>query len=70
MSLATVYTRLGCPYCQAAMEDLAKRGVEYREIVVPGNPEAEAELAELTKGESIVPVIVEDDRVQVGFGGG
>jgi glutaredoxin len=52
------------------MEDLAKRGVDYREIVVPGNPEAEAELRKLTKGENTVPVIVEDDRIQIGFGGG
>ena len=70
MSPATIYTRPGCAFCQAAREDLTSRGVEYNEISVPGNPEAEAELARLTNGDNIVPVIVEGDKVQVGFGGG
>ncbi len=70
MSSAIIYTRPGCAFCQAAREDLARRGVEYSEISVPDNPEAKLELARLTNGENTVPVIVEGDKVQIGFGGG
>ena len=70
MPSVTIYTKPGCPFCEAAMEDLRSKGIEYEDISGPGNSEALAELARLTKGENIVPVIVDGDRVEVGFGGG
>ena len=47
------------------------RGVEYDEIDVTTTPGAQEQLAELTCGSMIVPVIVEEDgAVQVAAGGG
>jgi len=67
---ATIYTKVGCPYCAAAKADLRVREVEYDEIDVHSTPGAMEKLAELTAGQMIVPVLVEDGDVRVGFGGG
>ena len=65
-----IYTKPGCPYCAAAKSDLIARGVEYEEIDVYAAPGARDRLAELTQGTMVVPVLVEDGDVHVGFGGG
>ena len=67
---AIIYTSPGCPYCAAAKEELAGRGITYQEISTHNNPKAVAEVMRLTQGEGIVPVVVAGDKVQVGFGGG
>jgi glutaredoxin len=67
--MTTVYTKVGCPYCAAAKDDMRARGEGFAEIDIL-EPGAEAELLKLTKGQRIVPVIVRDGDVQVGFGGG
>jgi glutaredoxin len=67
----TIYTKPGCPYCAAAKQDLEARGVDYDEIDVYLTPGAREELAELTGGMSVVPVVIEDDgEVRVAAGGG
>lgn len=67
----TLYTKPGCPYCTAARNDLVARGVQYEEIDVTTTPGAEEQLAELTFGTMIVPVIVEEDgEVHIAAGGG
>jgi len=66
----TIYTKVGCPYCAAAKADLKERGVDYEEIDVRSTPGALDKLAELTAGQMIVPVLIEDGDVRVGFGGG
>lgn len=66
----TIYTKAGCPYCAAAKADLHERGVAYEEIDVHRTPGGMEKLAELTGGQMIVPVLVEDGEVRVGFGGG
>ena len=65
-----IYTKPGCPYCAAAKNDLIARGVDYDEIDVYATPGARDTLAELTGGSMVVPVLVEDGDVRVGFGGG
>ena len=67
---ATIYTKPGCPYCAAAKADLQARSVDYEEIDVYTSPGAREKLAELTGGRLVVPVLVEDGQVKVGFGGG
>jgi len=64
----TIYIREGCPFCKALKEDLDKRGVKYKEIDVIKNPEFQEELLKLAKRKA-VPVMVEDGKVTVGFGG-
>lgn len=72
MSAAPVllYTRTGCPYCDAKRAELAARGLTVREIDVGVRPQAVAELMKLTGGRRIVPVVVEDGRIAVAPDGG
>jgi len=65
-----LYTRTGCPYCDAKRADLAARGVPVREIDVGERPQAVAELMKLTSGRRIVPVIVDGGRIDVAPDGG
>jgi len=67
----TIYTKPGCPYCAAAKQDLEARGVDYDEIDVYLTPGAREELAELTGGMNVVPVVIEENgEVRVAAGGG
>ncbi len=69
--VTTIYTKPGCPYCAAAKLDLEARSVEYLEIDVYTSPGAREELAELTGGMNVVPVIVEaDGEIRIAAGGG
>ena len=69
MTTARIYTKVGCPYCAAAKEDFRKRGVDFEEIDVHNIPGASEDAQRLQGGSKRVPVIVEDDKVTVGFGG-
>jgi glutaredoxin 3 len=69
MSDVKIYTKVGCPYCAAAKEDFRKRGVAYREVDVHSVPGAAEEAKKYAGGSQRVPVIVEDGKVTVGFGG-
>jgi glutaredoxin len=62
-----MYVKPGCPYCQAAREDLAARGEPAEERDATANPEWKAELMGYTANTGVVPTIVRDDGVQVGF---
>lgn len=66
--VVTIYIKEGCPYSRALKEDLDKKGVKYKEIDVMKNPEFQEELLKLAK-KRVVPVMVEDGKVTVGFGG-
>ena len=66
----TIYTKKGCPYCAAAKKHYDEIGVDFTEIDVNETPGAKDIVLKLTKGEQIVPVIVEDGQVTAGFGGG
>ena len=70
MSDVIIYTKDGCPYCAAAKKHYADKGIKFEEINVHNTPGAKDKLLELSKGQSIVPVIVDKGQVQVGFGGG
>ena len=63
-----IYTKPGCPYCKAAKEDFASRGITYRELDVTLDP-AIREQAIAKAGVASVPVIVKGNDVSVGFGG-
>ena len=63
-----IYIKTGCPYCAAAKEDFEKRGIEFDEINLAEDPLKVSEIVKLSGGRQ-VPVIVEGDKVTVGFGG-
>ena len=65
-----IYTTPGCPICAAAMQDLEEQGISFKEISTEGNPDAIDEIRRLSDGKNIVPIIVSDGEVKVGFGGG
>lgn len=65
-----IYTKPGCPYCAAAKEHYAKEGIPFKEIDVYDVPGAKEEAIKLAGGQAMVPVIVKDGGVEVGFGGG
>jgi glutaredoxin 3 len=65
-----LYTKTGCPYCDAKRAELAARGVLVREINLSERPEAIAELLKVTRGRRIVPVVVEGGRIEIAPGGG
>jgi glutaredoxin 3 len=65
-----LYTTAGCPYSEAAREDLVWRGVDFIEYDVERDPEARGRMLELTGGTRTVPVILEEGKpVQIGWMG-
>ena len=65
-----LYTTVGCPYSEAAREDLEWRGIDFVEYDVEKDQEARARMLELTGGNRTVPVIFEEGKpVQVGWMG-
>jgi len=70
MSDVTIYTKVGCPYCAAAKKHYSDQGVEYTEIDVHSTDGAKEKVVELSGGEKIVPLIIDNGEVKIGFGGG
>ena len=65
-----LYTTAGCPYSDAAREDLEWRGVDFVEYDVEKDREAYERMLEITGGSRTVPVIAEEGKpVQVGWMG-
>jgi glutaredoxin len=63
-----MYVKPGCPYCQAAREDLAGRGEIVEERDATTSDAWKAELMSHTNNRGLVPTLIWDDgRRQVGF---
>jgi glutaredoxin 3 len=62
-----MYVKPGCPYCRAAREQFAADGVTVEERDATIDPAWKAELMAYTNNRGVVPTIVRDDEVQVGF---
>jgi glutaredoxin 3 len=64
-----MYVKPGCPYCQAAREQLAAEGESVEERDATKDPAWKAELMGYTNDRGVVPTIVRDEgrKVQVGF---
>jgi len=65
----TIYTKTGCPYCAAARQYLEEQGISFREINVSQQPDKREELIKVSGGRQ-VPVIVDGNKVTIGFNGG
>ena len=65
-----IFTKPGCPYCAAARKDLEDRGVRYDELDVTSGAETAKQALGFSKGQRLVPIIVTDSEVQIGFNGG
>ncbi|MGE5635655.1 MAG: Uxx-star family glutaredoxin-like (seleno)protein [Nocardioidaceae bacterium] len=63
-----MYVKPGCPYCQAAREELAAAGEAVEERDATQRGDWKAELMSLTNDRGLVPTIVRGGgEVQVGF---
>jgi len=67
--MVLIFGKDSCPYTLAARDDYEARGltVDYRNV-----KQSAADLQqmlEFTRGQRRVPVIVEEGRVTIGFGG-
>lgn len=69
MSDVVIYGKDACPYTWAAREDFEARGTSVKYVDVKKDPMALARMLTLTGGRRQVPVIVEEGRVTIGFGG-
>ncbi|MEW6244503.1 MAG: glutaredoxin family protein [Bacillota bacterium] len=68
MESATIYTKDGCPYCRRLMEEMKSKGMEFKEINVSHDTRALKEVKE-KYGATRVPVLVQGDRVTIGYKG-
>lgn len=57
-----IYTKPGCPYCAAAEALLAKKGVDYTEIVASNDPEKKQEMIQRSGGRMTFPQIFIDGK--------
>ncbi|HSL17940.1 MAG TPA: glutaredoxin family protein [Methylomirabilota bacterium] len=64
-----VFTADGCPHCEAAVADFRARGVRFREVNLSREPDEMRNLRTVC-WEHRLPVIVDHERVSVGFQGG
>jgi glutaredoxin 3 len=67
--MVEVFGKDGCPYTQAAIEDYRRRGRSVQYINVKANPADMDRMLAYSGGKRRVPVIVDDGRVTIGFGG-
>ena len=52
-----IYTTRFCPYCRAAKQLLTRKGVEFTEIDVSGDPKGRSEMVARANGRMTVPQI-------------
>ena len=69
MAKVVIYGKDSCPYTTQAREDFKRRGVEVDYRNVKRDPAQLTEFLSLSKGRREVPLIVEEGRVTIGFGG-
>ena len=68
--MVLIFGKDSCPYTQAARDDYQKRRVPFEYVNVKQNPADLQRMLTYSKGRRDVPVIVEEERVTIGFGGG
>lgn len=68
-TLLTIYTKTGCPYCEAAKNHYTAEGIPFEEVNLSIYRDRIGEIKKLTNGTK-VPVIVDKGKATVGFNGG
>jgi glutaredoxin 3 len=64
-----IFGKDSCPYTQAARDDYAGRHLEVQYFNVKNNAADLQRMLGYSGGRRLVPVIVEGDKVTIGFGG-
>ena len=64
-----IYGKTSCPYTQAARREYSKQDVivEYKDVLE--DAACMDEMLKLSNGKRLVPVIVEGEKITIGFGG-
>jgi glutaredoxin 3 len=57
MAQIDIYTTRWCPYCHAAKRLLARKGAEFTEIDVSGDPKGRSDMVARANGRTTVPQI-------------
>lgn len=56
-AVVEIYTARYCPYCRAAKELLARKGIRFTEIDIAANWERRDEMVERADGQATVPQV-------------
>ncbi len=67
--MVEIFGKDTCPYTQAARDHYVSLAVPFEYLNVKKNPAELERMLELSHGKREVPVIVEDGKVTIGFGG-
>lgn len=67
MSLPVLYIKPGCPWCEDVVDFLKRKRIAVKTIVVSGNPQAMAEMVELS-GQRKAPTMDWHGEVLADFG--
>jgi glutaredoxin 3 len=67
--MVLIFGKDACPYTQAALDDFDQRGVTFQYINVKKNAADLERMLGYSRGQRRVPVIVEGEKVTIGFGG-
>jgi mycoredoxin len=62
MELITMYTTAWCPDCRRAKSFMKDRGVEFREVNIEQDPDAEDIVIKANQGKRKVPTLQVGDR--------
>ena len=62
MESITMYTTAWCPDCRRAKSFMKERGVEFKEINIEGDPDAEEIVMQANHGKRKVPTLRVGDR--------
>ncbi len=67
--MVLIFGKDGCPYTQNARDHYAAENIQFQYLNVKKNAADLQKMLEYSKGARRVPVIVEGERVTIGFGG-
>ena len=67
MAKVSVYTMEYCPYCMMAKRLLTRRGIEFEEILVPDDDEAQWNALYTRSGMRTMPQIYHGERLIGGY---
>ena len=67
--MVLIFGKENCPYTAAARADFERRQVPFQYIDVRRNRAEMSRMLEFSQGHRRVPVIVEEGKVTIGFGG-
>ena len=67
--MTTIFGKDTCPYTQAAIDDHRDRGVPFTYVNVKKDAVQLDRMLLYTQGQRRVPVIVDGDKITIGFGG-